>query len=115
MHRPTSAASVPPATIASTSPRWIIRAASPIECAPVEHADAIEKPGPCRPRRIAICPAAALGIIIGTKSGETARSPSSSHVLHSACRVVSPPTPVPTMTPMRRGSTPLGRSASAAA
>jgi hypothetical protein len=34
--------------------------------------------------RMAIVPAAALGIIIGTNSGETARSPPSSHALHSA-------------------------------
>ena len=38
MHRPVSAASVPPATTASASPRAIIRAASPIAWAPVAHA-----------------------------------------------------------------------------
>ncbi len=76
MHRVVSAASVPPAITASASPRWISRSASPIACAPVAQAEETEKPGPRAPVRIATCPAAALGIIIGTKLGETARSPS---------------------------------------
>ena len=80
---PVSAASVPPATTTSASPRWIMRSASPIACAPVAHAEATEKPGPWAPRRMAIVPAAALGIIIGTKCGETARSPPSSQLRHS--------------------------------
>ena len=88
MHSPVSAASVPPATTASASPRTIIRVASPIACPPVAHALETLKPGPWAPRRIAIVPAAALGIIIGTKCGETARSPPSSHAWHSFCRVL---------------------------
>ena len=115
MHSPVSAASVPPATTASTSPRAIIRAASPMAWPPVAHALETLKPGPWAPRRIAIVPAAALGIIIGTKCGETARSPPSSHAWHSFCSVARPPTPVPTSTPRRSGSTPSGRPASSAA
>ncbi len=82
MHSVVSAASVPPATTTSASPRSIIRIPSPIACAPVAQADAIEKPGPCRPRRIATAPAAAFGIIIGTKFGETPRSPRSKKDAH---------------------------------
>ena len=41
------------------------------------HALETLKPGPWAPRRMAIVPAAALGIIIGTKCGETSRSPTS--------------------------------------
>ena len=114
-HRPVSAASVPPATTTSASPRTIIRVASPIAWAPVAHALETLKPGPWAPSRIAITPAAALGIIIGTKSGETARSPPSSHASHSFCSVFSPPTPVPMSTPRRSGSTPSGSPASSAA
>ena len=43
------AASVPPATTASASPRAIMRAASPIAWPPVAHAEATEKPGPWAP------------------------------------------------------------------
>ena len=107
--------SQPPATTASASLRATIRAASPIECAPVAHADEIEKPGPCAPSRMAIVPAAALGIIIVTKSGETARSPRSSHTLHCASMVSRPPTDDPMRTPSRSGSTPSGNPASSAA
>ena len=57
-------------------------------------------------------PAAALGIIIGTKCGETARSPPSKKLRHSRSSVSSPPTPVPTTTPRRSGSMPSGSPAS---
>ena len=112
---PVSAASVPPATTTSASPRVIIRSASPIAWPPVAHAELTEKPGPCAPRRIAITPAAALGIIIGTKCGDTARSPPSKKLKHCCSSVASPPTPVPTSTPRRSTSTPSGTLASSAA
>ena len=105
---PVSAASVPPATTTSASPRWIIRIASPIAWPPVAHALETLKPGPCAPRRRAIMPAAALGIIIGTNSGDTSRSPPSMKLRASFSSVIRPPTPVPTMTPRRAGSTPSG-------
>ena len=73
MHSGVIAASVPPATTTSASPRSIIRLASPIAWLPVAHADETLKPGPWAPSSIAIMPAAALGIIIGTNSGDTAR------------------------------------------
>ena len=41
--------SVPPATITSASPSMISREASPIACAPVEHAVTTEWLGPLRP------------------------------------------------------------------
>ena len=87
---PVSAASEPPATTTSASPRWIMRVASPIACAPVAQALATDQPGPWAPSAIATAPAAAFGIIIGTKSGETARSPLAIHASHSRCSVTSP-------------------------
>ena len=75
-------------------------------------AEASENPGPCAPSRIAIVPAAALGIIIVTNSGETARSPPSANASTSRSSVSSPPTPVPMSTAVRSGSAPSGRPAS---
>ena len=115
MVRPVSVASAPPATMTSASPRAIIRAASPIAWAPVAHAEAIENPGPWASRRIAIVPAAALGIIIVTNSGETPRSPFSSQLLHSRSTLSRPPTAEPMSTPKRSGSMPSGSPASATA
>ncbi len=63
-------ASVPPQIMASASPRWITRKASPIACAPVEQADTWLRFGPLAPWRIEICPGARLTMIIGTKKGE---------------------------------------------
>ena len=114
-HSPVSAASVPPATTTSASPRSIMRLASPIAWLPVAQADATLNPGPWMPSFIATVPAAALGIIIGTKCGETPRSPSSIQLRHSRSSVSSPPTPVPSTTPVRAGSAASGSPASAAA
>ena len=63
-------ASAPPQIIASASPRSMTRAASPIACAPVEHADTCDMFGPLAPNRIESCPGARLTMIIGTKNGE---------------------------------------------
>ena len=90
-------ASVPPQIMASASPRWITRAASPIECAPVEQADTCERFGPLAPKRIEICPGARLTMIIGTKNGEMPwRGPFSSSVVQVVSIVVTPPRPAPT-------------------
>ena len=110
MHSDVSAASVPPATTTSAVPRSIIRIPSPIAWAPVAHAEATLNPGPWTPSRIATAPAAALGIIIGTKFGETPRSPRARKDVHCSWRVIRPPTPVPMITATRSGS----QSASAA-
>ena len=114
MHSVVSAASDPPATTTSAAPRSIIRMPSPIAWAPVAHAEATLNPGPCTPRRIATMPAAAFGIIIGTKFGETPRSPRSRNDSQFSWRVIRPPTPVPMITATRSGSHPA-RSASRAA
>ena len=77
---PVSAASVPPATTTSASPRWIIRVASPIACAPVAQALATLKPGPVgaerasRPRRR---PRSASSS--ARRAARRARSPLASH------------------------------------
>jgi hypothetical protein len=63
---------VPPQIIASASPRWMTRKASPMACAPVEQADTCERFGPLAPKRIEICPGARLTMIIGTKKGRDA-------------------------------------------
>ncbi len=118
MHSGVIPASVPPATTTSASPRSIMRFASPIAWLPVAHADDTLKPGPWAPSAIAIMPAAALGIIIGTNSGDTARTPPVSgswNLRHSFSSVSSPPTPVPISTARRSGSTSPGRPASAVA
>ena len=89
-------ASAPPQIIASASPRWMTRAASPIECAPVEQADTCDMFGPLAPNRIEICPGARLTMIIGTKNGEMPwRGPFSHSVLQVASMVLTPPRPAP--------------------
>ena len=98
---PHSADSAPPATTTSASPRSIIRLASPSAWAPVAQALETLNPGPWTPSRMAISPAAALGIIIGTKCGETSRGPPSRKLRTSRSSVSRPPTPVPTTTPTR--------------
>ncbi len=101
-------ASVPPQIIASASPRSMTRAASPIACAPVEHADTCDMFGPLAPNRIEICPGARLTMIIGTKNGEMpCRGPFSQSVLHVASMVLTPPRPAPTKQPTRSANSPL--------
>ena len=46
----------------------------------------------------------ALAIIIGTRKGDTRRSPFSIRTTTCSSRVCRPPTPVPTTTPVRPGS-----------
>ena len=62
--------------------------------------------GPCSPKRIEMAAPAALAIIIGTRNGETRRSPFSIRTTTCSSRVCSPPTPVPKIVPNRAGSTP---------
>jgi hypothetical protein len=46
-------ASVPATTIASASPAWIVRSATPMTWPPVAHAEQTANVGPRQPRRIA--------------------------------------------------------------
>ena len=67
--------SEPPASTASQMPSWMRRAALPIECVPAAQAVTVASHGPCQPKRIDTDAAAALAIIIGTRKGDTRRSP----------------------------------------
>src|SRR5574344_1819424 len=72
-----TAPSVPPQIIISASPYFTIRAASPIEWAPVAHAVTTEIFGPWKPHLIEMFPAAILIIPLGIKNGLTRRGPPS--------------------------------------
>ena len=101
-------ASAPPQIMASASPRSMTRAASPIACAPVEHADTCDMFGPLAPTRIEIWPGVRLTMIIGTKNGEMpCRGPFSHNVLQVASIVETPPRPAPTKQPTRSANSPL--------
>src|SRR3990167_11028391 len=62
--------SVPPASIISASPYWIIRKASPMAFEPEAQAVVTQEFGPFRPKSIETCPAASFTIISGTRSEE---------------------------------------------
>ncbi len=85
----------------SASPRRIVSHASPSAWPPVAQADTVAKLGPMAPVAIAICPAATFAIPMGMKNGEMRsgpRSPISSTLSNS---VATPPSPEPTITPVR--------------
>ena len=69
------AASDPPATITSASPRRMVSNASPTACADAEQAVQVAEFGPFAPRRIDTCPAARLMIVAGMKKGDIFRGP----------------------------------------
>ena len=98
-------ASEPPAIIASATPVRIMFAASPIECAPVAHADTAAKFGPLSPNRIATEPAAPLIISSGTVNGLIFDGPRSRRTRCCASSVSIPPMPEPMHTPTRPRST----------
>ena len=94
-------ASTPPAIIMSASPRRIVSQASPRAWPPVAQAETVAKLGPSAPVAIAIWPAPTLAMPIGMKNGEIRsgpRSPISSTLSNSVC---TPPSPDPTITPVR--------------
>ena len=99
------AASELPVSTASQRPVATSRAAAPIEWAPVAQAVTTVSHGPCHPWRMEMAAAPALGIIMGTRKGDTRRGPLVWKVMICSSSVFSPPTPVPKMTPRRRGST----------
>ncbi len=78
------AASAPPATITSASPRAISRAASPMACAPVEQAVTTAWLGPLSPCRMETCPEARLMSMAGITNGESRRGPCSFKVIEAS-------------------------------
>ena len=101
-----AADSAPPVMTASQRPQAISRAALPMAWVPAAHAVQIVSFGPCRPHRIEIAAPAALAIIIGTRNGDTRRSPFSMRTMTCSSSVRRPPTPVAKIVPKRAGSAP---------
>src|SRR5262245_19630257 len=95
------AASDPPASITSASPRRMISKASPMAWADAEQAVQVAEFGPRAPKRIDTCPAARLMIADGMKKGEILRGPPSSRARCSRSMVVNPPMPEAMKTPIR--------------
>ena len=116
-----TAASVPPATITSASPKAISRAASPMACTPVAQAVTAEWFGPLKPYRIETWPEARLTRAEGIKNGESRRVRPAWTSEAASWMVSSPPIPLPIMTPVRHcassvsATQPLSSTASAAA
>ena len=92
--------SVPPANMTGTSPRRIISKAVPTASAPEEQADMVQKLGPLSPSMMDTCAAAISAIIMGTVNGLSLSGPFSMRTLACSKRVLRPPTPLPTITPM---------------
>ncbi len=95
------AASEPPAIIASASPRWMRRKASPTAWAPLAHAVAVAELGPLAPVRIETQPEARLMIAAGMKKGLILRGPPLRRASCSRSMVANPPIPLPMKTPTR--------------
>jgi hypothetical protein len=99
------AASLPPTNMMSAAPARIVMSPRPIAWLPEAQADETQKFGPCSPRWIATWPVQALIIIMGTRKGDTRRTPFSWSV-STCCSVVSrPPMPEPMIAPTRVRST----------
>ena len=86
----------------SASPSLIIRAASPIECAPVEHAVTTAWFGPIRPYLIETWPEMRLMSRPWTKCGLTRLGPFSARTSDSFSIPGKPPMPEPIEHPARR-------------
>jgi hypothetical protein len=89
------AASEPPASMASASPRRMISNDSPTACADAEQAVQVARFGPFAPKRIDTWPAARLMIAEGMKNGEMRRGPPLSSASCSRSMVMNPPMPDP--------------------
>ena len=90
------AASLPPAIMASASPRWMSRKESPTAWALVVQAVQVAELGPLAPVRIETQPEARFTMAEGMKKGLTLRGPP----LHAASvcsrsMVANPPMPLP--------------------
>mmetsp|Transcript_17667 Transcript_17667/g.35525 ORF Transcript_17667/g.35525 Transcript_17667/m.35525 type:complete len:201 (-) Transcript_17667:586-1188(-) len=70
------AASDPPASITSASPRRRVLSASPMECDPTAHAEVTPKFGPCAPSSMPMTPEAVLPRSAGMVNGEHFFGPS---------------------------------------
>ena len=99
-----TAASEPPAIMASAWPYLIARKASPTAWVLVEHAETTGRQGPCALKRMAMLPAPTLEISIGMKWGEMRETPSSTITRVCLMKVDMPPIPEPAYTPKRAGS-----------
>jgi hypothetical protein len=109
------AASEPPATITSASPRAMSRPASPSAWEPVAQAVTTEWLGPRKPCLMETAPAALLMRQPGMKMGETRRAPCSCSTTAASARPGSPPMPEPSSTPVRsRSSRSVGRQPASA-
>ena len=89
------AASLPPAIMASASPRWMRRNESPTAWAPDVQAVQVAEFGPLAPVRIETQPEARLTIAAGMKNGLTRRGPPFMSVVCSRSMVAKPPMPLP--------------------
>ena len=90
-----TAASAPPQIITSASPRSMILKASPMACAPAEHAVHVALLGPRAPNRIETWPAARFAIAAGMKKGEIFPGPPSRNFWCSRSITEKPPIPEP--------------------
>ena len=95
------AASAPPATMTSQSPRWMICIAMPMAWPLDAQADATEVLGPRRLNWIETLPAAALTMSRGTTNGLTRRGPVWSSLVWPSSIVSTPPMPEPMIVPWR--------------
>ena len=102
--RGVTAASEPPAMMASACPYLMARKASPTAWVLVEHAETTGKQGPWALKRMAMLPAPMLLMSMGMKWGEMRDTPSSIIVLVCWTKVCMPPMPDPTYTPKRSGA-----------
>src|SRR6185436_13959681 len=98
------AASLPPVSIRSASPYWMVRSAVPIAWFAEAHAEATPQLGPPRPNAMAIWPAAALSIILGTKKGLMRPAPFSMYFLSCSWSSWRPPMPLAMIAPQRKRS-----------
>ena len=94
------APSVPPAIMASASPRWMVRKASPMACAELVQAVAVASLGPLAPYLMLTWPAARLMMVAGMKNGEILRGPPFISAVCSRSMTSNPPMPEPMWTPM---------------
>jgi hypothetical protein len=104
MPRGAMAASDPPASMASVSPTRIDFHASPMAWAEVEQAETGDQLGPLAPYLMLIRPGAMLMIIWRMKKGDSRSNPFSRPLRCCSSSEVSPPIPLPTITPTRSGS-----------
>jgi hypothetical protein len=79
-----------------------------------EHAEIVAKFAPVNPNVMAMCPAGAFAMSMGTMNGETRPGPLFSRTSYCVSRVLMPPIPVAKMTPPRSATT-SGSPASAQA